>query len=200
VFHPLIIRQEELTVYPPYGNNLIGSIKLSMPAGESAPAIDLPKVHVAVAGDKVVSAMGSIDEMKSFVHRSMASPSKPSGDIRAALLMVDNSAEMDLVASVNILRVIGIVGKTMATAPVPQAQEMGGMLSSMRTDSRSCAAIAAKIDNGTANVQFILPKDHLMEVMGAVMQMQQQMMQKQMQQIKQAEQKMESNSGGKKSN
>jgi hypothetical protein len=72
---------------------------------------------------------------------------------------------------------MSIAGKAANSVPVPQAQMVAGMLSGISGDSRSCMALAGKIDDGRVDACVVIPKDHLMEVMGAFMQMQMKKMQ-----------------------
>lgn len=169
----------------PYGHSMIYSMEMPTPDTSSpAGAIALPQVHVTAANDMMLTSMGEIEDMKVFAHRCMSGAGRPGGNMAKALNIVENSGGMDFVASVDLLEVMSIGSKAAKASPVPQAQMVSGMLSSLNSDSKSCMAIAGKIDAGAASMQFVLPKDHLVEVMGAFMQMQQQMMQMQMTDVK----------------
>ncbi|MBW8016266.1 MAG: hypothetical protein FVQ82_08775 [Planctomycetes bacterium] len=156
-----------------YGNTKIYTMKMAAPGGSGGSV----NVNMAVSGDIMLSSMGDIAEMKGLIHMTKARAPRPSGDMAKALQMVDNSADMDVVVSLNLLRLISIGGKAASSVPVPQVQMIGGMLSGLSADSRSCMAVAGKISDGRVDVSVVMPKDHLMEVVGAGMQMMMQMMQ-----------------------
>lgn len=158
-----------------YSNCKIYTMKIAAPQmAPGGPAVTM-NMNMGVSGDKVLVCMGDIAEMKSLVHKTKVRAPRPSGDMATALRIVDNSDEMDFVASLNLLRIISMGAKAASTLPIPQAQMVGGMLSKLNTDSRSCMALAAKVDAGRFDFNIVLPKDHLMEVVGAAMQMMQQM-------------------------
>lgn len=159
-----------------YGNDKIYSMKI--PMGLPTPgAGDMPRINTAISDDMMIVAMGDIADMKTLVHSTKAKTTRPSGDMAKALQMVDNSAEMDFVASLNLIRLISLGGKAASSVPVPQAQMVGGMLSGLDANTKSCMAISGKIDGGRFDLGIVIPKDHLSEVINAGMQMQQKMMQ-----------------------
>ncbi|MCF7955981.1 MAG: hypothetical protein K9M75_09290 [Phycisphaerae bacterium] len=151
-----------------YGRIMIISQNIPAPANNPAPSA-LPKMHVAAANDMVVTCVGSMDDMKALVHNVQARAPRPSGDMAKALEMVENSDEMDFVVSLNLLRMASMASKAAGAAPMPQAKMLGGMLSGIKGQSKSCMALAGKVDDGRVDVSVILPKDHLQEVMGAFM-------------------------------
>jgi len=152
-----------------YGHTMITSQNMPVPAKNPAATAALPRMHVAAANDMVVTTIGSMDDMKALVHNVQARAPRPSGDMAKALQMVDNSDDMDFVASLNLLRLASIGGKAASSAPIPQAKMFGDMLSGISGQSKSCMALAGKIDEGRVDVNLVLPKEHLQEVVGAIM-------------------------------
>jgi len=153
-----------------YSNSKIYTMNMATPPTPPDTKMGTMTVNMAVSGDKMLSSMGSIDEIKNLIHKTKASAPRPSGDMAKALQIVDNSADMDFVASLNLLRLINVGAKTMSTVPMGQLNQMGSMFSKINVPSKSCMAVAGKIDSGRVDVSLVMPKDHLVEVMGAAMQ------------------------------
>ncbi|MCF7956779.1 MAG: hypothetical protein K9M75_13330 [Phycisphaerae bacterium] len=120
----------------------------------------------AVSSDKFLYCTGSLDEMKKLINKSQVPVMKPSGDIAKALQIVNNSDNMDFIASLNLLRLVklGLGSKAASSGSVPLAPIKAIMISELNTDFNSCMAIAGKFDSGRADLCLVLPKDHLMEI------------------------------------
>ena len=88
----------------------------------------------------------------------------PIGDIRAAMIAIPNADSTDFVASVNAIRLLSGMGAMMSVMPIPGGQMMGQMFSGLDVPTKSCLALAGKIDNGAATLQIALPKQHLLEI------------------------------------
>lgn len=178
-----------------FGNDKIYSSAIPMPL-PSPGAGGMPKVNTAISGDKMFISMGDVAEMKSLIQKSKSGAVKPSGDMAKALQMVDNSAEMDFVASLNLISLISLGGKAASALPVPQAQMAGSMLKGLDGNSMSCMAVSGKIDSGRFDLGIVMPKDHLGEVVNVGMQMFQKiMMQKMMQDMPNGQPGMNGGSG-----
>jgi len=133
---------------------------------------------MGAAGDKDIR--GLIDQVKSG-----ATP-QASGDLKIAMGLIENADKADVVASVNILKLCSGVGEMLKSMPMGGSNAgMIAMFEQLNMPTKSCIAVAGYVDNGRASEDIIIPKDHLLEVMGAFMQIQQQMMMQQMQQQQQ---------------
>jgi len=109
---------------------------------------------------------------------------KPAGgDLQKAMAILgDAGQKADFVASVNYLKLakgfMGIAGQT-----DPQVSSMmTAMTEVMNEPTQSCMAVSATVADGKAAARFVLPKQHLSEIMNAVMKVQQIIIQQQMQQ------------------
>lgn len=107
------------------------------------------------------------------------------GDLQKAMTILGPDAQRaDIVGSVNYLKLfkggMGVVSQMSGAGA-----ETGGMLSEMAkamdVPTQSCMAISATVGKGKINSRLALPKQHLMEIITAAMQVQQKMMQQQQQ-------------------
>ena len=114
----------------------------------------------AIGGDVDSAIRELIDEVKGGGSKQMAS------EIKSALTLLPDAGSADFMATYNLMRVFKMA---MSMAPVPMPQ--------MDVPTKSNIVFAGKIGNGRMAVQIALPKEHLTEIMTAVMMMQQQMMQ-----------------------
>lgn len=132
-----------------------------------APTTDLMLVTMGPDADQ---------EIRDLIDQALSSKSPaPSGNIKIALDTIANSADTDMIATVNIVRYLSGMGKMMTSMPVPAAQMAGQMLSQINMPTKSCLCLAGNIENGTANLQVVLPKQHLLELTALAMQMQKSM-------------------------
>ncbi|MDH7599089.1 MAG: hypothetical protein QHH07_05575 [Sedimentisphaerales bacterium] len=103
------------------------------------------KLGLAVWGQDAQQAMQQlIDQVKS------GSPSQGPDEIKKALALVE-AKDVDLICTINYLRLFSAA--MTALMPIP-----------IQVQSSSNLVIAAKMDNGKAMVQLILPKSHLDEI------------------------------------
>ena len=165
------------TVTSDYKGNKIYSMEMPSPMAPGQKG----SISLSSVKNMGLYVMGDKSNMHSLIDKVSAGVPSVSGDIKKALDLVDNSGQMDFVASLNIIRLIGIGSKAMMSAPVPGGKMIGGMLGGIKGETNSCLALAGKIHSGRIDGQAVLPKAHLMEVMAAFMKMQQQMMQQRMQ-------------------
>ncbi|MFC1677748.1 hypothetical protein ACFL3G_11895 [Planctomycetota bacterium] len=96
-------------------------------------------------------------------------PAKMSGQMSSLVSMVPASRKADYVGTCNLLELMK-KGSEMSPVPLPVS------LSDINTSSRSGLAYALKFDDDNLSVDAALPKDHLSEIAGVMMAMQQQMM------------------------
>jgi hypothetical protein len=129
-------------------------------------------IRLAVVNNLVVYTVAaapsaSIKALIDQVKNSTTTAAAPS-EIQAATQLIPGSEKADFFLTYNILRLIQMAS-TMAPMPFPAPT----------AKSQSNLAIAGNAANGKMSVQIAIPKQHLQELMGAFMQMQQQGMQQQ---------------------
>jgi hypothetical protein len=89
-------------------------------------------------------------------------------EMNAALALLPEADKADFVVTYNVLRWLKIVGSmTVMPIPMPMLQ--------MDIPTKSNIVLAGKIGNGKMVVDLALPKEHVKEIMTAVIMMQQQM-------------------------
>ncbi|MBN1360287.1 MAG: hypothetical protein JW993_06840 [Sedimentisphaerales bacterium] len=125
----------------------------------------------AVGQDPGPAVRELIDKVKS------PSPSQVPSEIQAALQLIPGADKADFFMTYNIVRVMQLVS-AFVPIPIPQAN----------VPSQSAVAIAGNVGDGKMKLDFAVPKQHVTEVMGLVMQMQMQQRQQQRQ--------MQENNGG----
>lgn len=111
-----------------------------------------------------------------------------SGDLQKAMTILGDSAQKaDLVAGVNYLKLakgfMGVAGQMGAPEASPM---MAAMAEAMNAPTQSCMAVSAAVADGKIASRLVLPKQHLSEIMTAVMKIQQVIIQQQMQQQQQS--------------
>jgi len=112
----------------------------------------------AISGDPAAGVHKLIDQAKSG-----GTPPAPS-EVQTAMQLIPGSEKANIFATFNLLRAMQIAS---AFAPMPLPQTSA--------QSQGSIAIAERMTGGNFSIQMALPKQHLMEMMGAFMQMQQQM-------------------------
>ena len=139
------------------------------------------KYYMAQTNDKFYMTMGPDSEqtLKTLIDRP-ASSSAPTGDIKIAMDTLQNTPYNEFVCSINIIKLIkGMtdmmqsMGQSMSCRPdaEPVANMFGGL---KNIQSQSCLVAGGKISDGSASLRIALPKQHLIEVVAAAMQIQQQ--------------------------
>ncbi len=125
-------------------------------------------VQMATVNNQLVYALGQnaqgsvqklIDQVKA------GGPKQVAGEAQTALAMIPGADKADFFMTVNIVRLMKLVS---AFAPIPMPQ----------TDipTQSSIAIASDASNGRMTLDLAIPKQHVIEIMGLVMQIQQQQM------------------------
>jgi hypothetical protein len=135
------------------------------PAVEARLAVVNNLLVYAIAGDPVAGIHKLIDQVKSGAAQPIPS------EVEAAMQLIPGSEKANFFATYNYLRVLQMVTAIMPM-PIPQTP----------VQSKSDIAIAGKMAGGSLGIDLALPKQHLMEIVGVFMQMQQQKMQEQRQQ------------------
>lgn len=120
----------------------------------------------AIAADPMPLAQELIDQVK-----STGSAQQAPSEVQAAMQLIPGSEKADFFMTYNYLRVLQMV-TAMMPMPIPPTA----------VKSQSNIALAGGGTNGKLTVQMVLPKQHVQEIMGIFMQMQQQRMQEQQKQ------------------
>jgi hypothetical protein len=121
---------------------------------------DLMLYVLSPEADKAIHAL--IDQAKATTPRPIAS------EVEAALQLLPDAKSADFFGTYNFLRLIQMA---MAMMPMP--------LPPMDVATQSDVAFSGQIGGGKLQVGVVIPKQHVLEIMMAVMKMQQSMMQKQ---------------------
>lgn len=127
-----------------------------------------------IAGDLFVCAVGGdVDSnIRELIDQAQADNTKQIGsETKTAIALLPGADKADFLLTFNLIRVF-----TMATTfmPIP--------LPKMNVPTKSNIVVAGKAGDGKLVVDIAVPKEHLSEIMGAFIMMQQQQMQQQMQQ------------------
>jgi len=146
------------------------------------------KYYLAQSPDKFYMTMGkgSEDTLKALIDQP-ASAGAPSGDIKIALDALQNTPYTDSVCSINVIKLMQGMGEMMQTMMVDGQVNMGpaaALFSGFKdVPTQSCLVMGGSISDGQATMRLAVPKQHLVEIMAVVTQMQQQAeaMQQQMQ-------------------
>lgn len=116
----------------------------------------------AMGGDVNSAIRQMIDQVKA------GGPKQIGAELNTALGLLPDANKADFVATYNLLRLFRMIA-TMAPLPMPQ----------MEIPTKSNIIAAGKVGEGRVVLDIAVPKEHLAEVMGGVLMMQQQMMQPQ---------------------
>lgn len=101
------------------------------------------------------------------------------GDLQTALTVLGPAAQQaDMVGSINYLKFAkGFMGMIQQMGGPEETAMMSGMASALDIQTQSCMAFSATVDNGKVVTRLAMPKQHLMEIVTAAMQVQAKMMQ-----------------------
>ncbi|MDH4202534.1 MAG: TlpA family protein disulfide reductase [Phycisphaerae bacterium] len=137
------------------------------------------KYYFAYTADNFYMAMGADGEntLKKLIDQS-ATASAPSGDIKIAMDTLKDTPFNDFVCSVNVIKLMKGFGEMMESMgpstdcqpDIESAIRMFGGLKDVQT--QSCLVMGGNISDGQAAMRLAVPKQHLVEIIGAVMQMQ----------------------------
>ncbi|MCD6175973.1 MAG: TlpA family protein disulfide reductase [Planctomycetes bacterium] len=137
------------------------------------------KYYMAQTSDKFFVTMGPDSEqtLKALIDQP-ASASAPSGDIKIAMDALQNTPYDDFVCSINIIKLMQGMGEMMQTMGTHENMGPGfDVFSGMEgIQSQSCLVMGGTVSDGGTSLRIALPKQHLVEVVTAVMQIQQQAM------------------------
>jgi peroxiredoxin len=132
------------------------------------------KYYLAQSPDKFYVTMGqnSEDILKALIDRPTAAA--PSGDIKIAMDALANTPYTDSVCSVNVIKLMKGFGEMMQTMGTQtNTKPVAAMFSGLKdVQTQSCLVMGGNISDGQAAMRLAIPKQHLVEIVGAVMQMQ----------------------------
>jgi len=102
-----------------------------------------------------------------------------SGDLQTAMTVLGATAQQaDIVGSVNYLKLVkGLMGMAQQMGGEAEMGMLSGFAGAMDVPTQSCMAVSATVANGKIVSRIAMPKQHLAEIITAVMQAQAQMMQ-----------------------
>ena len=109
----------------------------------------------AIGGDSNAKLKNLVDQVKA------GSPTQVCSEVKDALALLPGSEKADLIATFNLVRCFDFLPMAMPMMP------------KMNIPTKSNLAFAGRIDNGIATIDIAIPKTHLMEIMQAVMMLQQ---------------------------
>jgi hypothetical protein len=171
----------------PYKNTTIDTVSISVTASDDPNDRmqeelekmygDSFKYYLAQSSDKFYVTMGqnSEDILKALIDQP-ASTAAPSGEIKIALDALANTPYTNSVCSINVLKLMKGFGEMMQTLGTQtNTKPVAAMFSELKdVKSQSCLVLGGKVADGEAAMRLAIPKQHLMEIIAAVMQMQQQ--------------------------
>jgi peroxiredoxin len=166
-----------------YKNTAIDTVSISMTASDDPNDMmqnELEKMfdnsfryYLAQSPDKFYMTMGqgSEDTLKKLIDQP-ATAAAPSGDIKIALDALQNTPYTDSVCSINVIKLMQGMGEML--------QAMGGQVNSAAAvfspiknlPSQSCLVMGGNISDGQAAMRLAIPKQHLVEIIAAGMQIQ----------------------------
>jgi hypothetical protein len=122
-----------------------------------------------VNGNCVLTLGSNADSsIRELIDQVKAGRMQMGSEMNAALALLPEADKADFVVTYNVLRWLKIVGSmTVMPIPMPMLQ--------MDIPTKSNIVLAGKIGNGKMVVDLALPKEHVKEIMTAVIMMQQQM-------------------------
>jgi thiol-disulfide isomerase/thioredoxin len=145
--------------------------------------------YMAQKGNLLMMAMGpkGIDEIKSLIDRPAAA--EPSADMKQALQLLNGSGYTDAAVSINVIKLMKGLGEMMQSMSAEgMPNPFANIFSGINIQSQSSLMAGARIADGQFGMRLALPKQHLIEVVTAGMQIQQKMMQSQMEMQQQLQQ------------
>ena len=164
-----------------FSMNMPNDPNMEMGAAEQA-ILDNMKYYCARTPDKYLMVMGADGEaaLKALIDQS-ATASAPSGDIKVAMDTLKDTPYKDFVCSVNVIKLMKGIGEMMQSMgdtmskDCPEMVDQATLFSGLKNvQSQSCLVMGGKCADGEAAMRLAIPKQHLIEIVAAAMQMQQQ--------------------------
>jgi hypothetical protein len=138
---------------------------------------------MAVTADKFLMAMGpdAMTQIKAMIDAKQPGPA--AGDIKTAFALIPDNTRAEMVASINLLRLIKGASEMGQQMTAQQGMNMPDFWKGIDIGTTtSCMATAVFIENGCVRCRTVLPKEHLAQTAKVLMQVQQQQMNYYMQQ------------------
>ena len=138
---------------------------------------------MAHSADTFYVTMGADSEadVKTLIDQDAGAPA--TGEVKAAIDLLANTPYTDFVCSVNVIKLMTGMGDMMQSmGPMIQAgcegepSPMPDIFGGLDLPSQSSLAIGGYSTDGQCSMRLVMPKQHLMEIMSAAMQIQQKMM------------------------
>jgi hypothetical protein len=107
------------------------------------------------AGDPAAAVHKLIDQVKD------GSVKTPPAEFQESMQLIPGSEQADFIVTYNILRLLRLI-----SAVVPNS------IPEISVPTKSNIAVAGKLNNGSISIETALPKEHLMELMNFIMQLQ----------------------------
>lgn len=140
----------------------------------------------------VTMGPGAEDALKKMIDKKDNLPPMPA-DMQTAMQIIPKAESADFILSINAIKAMKGFSEMMTSMPqtMPQGADMppfAKLLEGIPMNTQSSMAIGTHIDGGRVRTTIALPKQHLMEIVGVTMQIQQKIMMQQMQQQMQQQQ------------
>lgn len=134
-----------------------------------------------LSDDRYYETMGPDSEaiIKTLIDRDASVP--PTGESKAAIDLLQNTPYNDFVCSVNVIKLMSGLADMMQNMPTGtncqgEPMPMPDIFGGLNVPSQSSLAIGGYTADGQSSTRIIVPKQHLMEIVTAGMQIQQKMM------------------------
>lgn len=116
----------------------------------------------------------AMTQLKALIDAKQPGPA--AGDMKAALALIADNTQSEMVASINLLKLMKGASQMGQQMIAQSGMEMPDFWKDVELNTTSCMAAAMFIDNGSVRCQFVMPKEHLKETAAVMMQIQQQQM------------------------
>ena len=172
-----------------YKNTTIDKITITFPPSDDPNDIMSTAIEQMYGGeliylfglsdDRYYETMGPDSEaiIKTLIDRDASVP--PTGETKATIDLLQNTPYNNFVCSVNVIKLMSGLGDVMQNMPAGtncQGEPMPDIFGGLNVPSQSSLAIGGQTANGQVGIRMVLPKQHLMEIVTAGMQIQQKMM------------------------
>jgi hypothetical protein len=136
----------------------------------------LQQYPMAVTADKLLIALGpdAMTQIKALIDAKQPGPAV--GDMKAALALIGDNTQSEMVASINLLKLMKGASQMGQQVIAQSGMEMPDFWKDININTTSCMAAAAFVNNGSVRFQLVLPKEHLKETAAVMMQIQQEQM------------------------
>jgi hypothetical protein len=124
-------------------------------------------IHLAATNGLLVYALAQEPgtAVRALIDKAKGGGGQTSGELQSAMKLIPEAEKADLFMTLNALRLMQFVG---AIAPMPLPIPEGELA------TQSNIAMATRAADGKMTFELAVPKQHVLEIMGVVMQMQQQ--------------------------